>query len=205
MTTYQKTLFLVFIAVFIWSAIHPVTAHEWVLESIPVVLAVPVIFFIGKRYKLSNLSYAFLTLYFCAALLPAHYNVASVPFGLTLGHWFGTDRNMYDRLLHFGFGLLCFSALYEVCLQLITKKSFWSYFIPFCTVLAFSSIYEIFEWLAHVFINPAASITFVGAQGDLWDPAKDMSCALVGAIISVTVMVMIDYRKQFRRTSLEKK
>lgn len=29
-----------------------------------------------------------------------------VPFGYTLQHWVGAERNIYDRLVHFSFGLV---------------------------------------------------------------------------------------------------
>ncbi len=199
MTTYQKILLAIFVIILGWSAIHPVSYTEWLLETTPVILAIIAVFIVGRRYKLSNFSYTLLTIYFCLALLPGHYNVSKVPFGETLGQWFGSDRNMYDRLLHFSLGFLCFSTFYEICLQLITKKSLWSYLIPFGAVLSFSAIYEIVEWLAHLLVKPAASITFIGAQGDLWDPAKDMAIAAVGAILVAIILIIIDFRKLHKK------
>jgi putative membrane protein len=196
MTRYHKILFLVFLLVLIWSVIRPVSYREWMLESIPVLGAVPVIFLVGKRYPLSNFSYTLLTIYLCASLLPAHYNVARVPFGKTPGNLLNENRNMYDRLLHFAFGFFCTSSFYEIFIHLLTKKNWLRYFIPFLVIVSFSAVYEILEWLAHLFVAPAASITFVGAQGDLWDPAKDMASAAAGALLMLLALILYDHRKR---------
>jgi putative membrane protein len=201
MTTYQKILVSVFAILLVWSAINPVSYTEWALETTPVLLGIIAVFFVGRRYKLSNFSYTLLTIYFCLALLPGHYNVSKVPFGDVLGELVGSERNMYDRLLHFSLGFLCLSTFYEVCYQLITKKDTWKYVIPFGAVLAFSSLYEIAEWIAHLFVSPAASITFIGAQGDLWDPAIDMTIAAGGALIAIGILLVINHRKDYMKNS----
>jgi putative membrane protein len=54
-------------------------------------------------------------------------------------------------------------------------------------MLALSASYEIMEaWAARV-VDPGVGMAFVGAQGDMWDGQKDMSLALSGAIVAMTL------------------
>jgi len=53
--------------------------------------------------------------------------------------------------------------------------------------LAFSLVYELFEWGLTMVLSPSDAGAYNGEQGDLWDAHRDMSCALVGALIAVGI------------------
>jgi putative membrane protein len=99
---------------------------------------------------------------------------------------FRTSRNSYDRLVHVVFGLGTSPFFYEMgtrfglagVAQLAT---------PTIMVLAFSALFEIFEWASLIFGR-----THFGPelQGDIWDSQKDMLAALVGSIIVTLVYAM---------------
>src|SRR3989344_2249112 len=169
MTRYQKILLLVFIAVWIWAAINPSYRHDWLLENYLVFVFVPLILIGGRYFKLSNVSYTLITIFLCLHVIGSHYTYAEVPFGYTLQKWFGTDRNMYDRVVHFSFGFLLAYPIREVFMRLAKTTGFWSYYLPFDVTAAFSAVYELIEWQAAKNINPELGLAFLGAQGDLWD------------------------------------
>ena len=52
-----------------------------------------------------------------------------------------------------------------------------------CLCLAFSAVYELFEWWSTLALGQSAS-QFLGTQGDLWDTQWDMFLALIGATLS---------------------
>jgi len=198
MTLYKKILITAFIALFTWSIINPVlTYHYWFLETSPILIAILVFILFGRYFKLSDTSYALIVLYLALPLIASHYGVEGVPFGKTLGHWLGTERNMYDRLEHFTFGLIATFPIRDIVLYIMQKRNFWSlYYIPLETVISLSAIYEIFEWVAAVTVNPVLAGLFYGSQGDIFDTPKDMAVATIGALIAITLTFIYHYYKK---------
>lgn len=199
MTKFQKLLVLIFLAVWVWAAIKPAYRHDWLLENYLIFLFVPLIIATGRYFKLSNISYGLITMFMILHVIGSHYTYAEVPFGDVLQVWLGASRNMYDRLVHFSFGLLLAYPIREVFLRLARVKGFWGYYLPFDVTLAFSALYEIIEWLAAASVDPQAGLAFLGSQGDVWDAQKDMAMAGIGALVAmvITVLVNLRYQKDF--------
>ncbi len=173
-----------------WAAYHPIFPHDWLMENYLVFAWLPVILVSAKYFKLSNVSYTLITLFMCLHLVGSHYTYSEVPFGYTLGHWFGTDRNMYDRLVHFSFGFLLGYPVREVFMRLDGAKGFWSYFFPIDMTFGFSAVYEIIEWRSAASLPSDVGLAFLGSQGDVWDAQKDMLMAGLGAIIAMTIVFL---------------
>ncbi|MCE9644025.1 DUF2238 domain-containing protein [Candidatus Parcubacteria bacterium] len=206
MTPYQKLLALLFTAAWIWAAIEPLSRYGWLLENVLVLLAIPLVLLFGRHFRLSSASYTLITLFLILHVLGSHYTYSEVPFGETIGKWFGTERNTFDRLVHFSFGLLLVFPLREALHRLQAKGLFWNYWLPLCLVFSFSAIYEVLEWLAVLTVNPEVSVDFVGAQGDVWDPQKDMFLAGIGAFITLTVVLAWNiFLSPARRAELQSK
>jgi len=191
MSRYHMVLLAVFAAVWIWAAVDPVYPHDWLLENYLVFIFVPVILLVGRYFRLSNLSYTLITLFMCMHVVGSHYTYAEVPFGVTLQHWFGAERNMYDRLVHFSFGLLMAYPMREMFHRVARAGTFWSFWLPVELVLAFSAVYEIIEWLVAAGVDPSAGLAFLGAQGDVWDAQKDMVVAGIGAVVAMSITVLV--------------
>jgi putative membrane protein len=188
---YHIFLVLVFAAVWLWAAWHPVYPDDWLLENYLVFIFVPIIILGSRYFRLSNLSYTLITLFMCMHVIGSHYTYAEVPFGFTLQHWFGAERNMYDRLVHFCFGLLMAYPMREMFHRVARARSFWGYWLPVELVLAFSALYEIIEWLAAASVGGSAGLAFLGAQGDIWDAQKDMLVAGIGAVVAMLIAMSI--------------
>jgi putative membrane protein len=180
-----------FLVVWIWAALEPLYFDDWLLENILVFISLPIIFFTYKYFEFSILSYLLITLFLILHVIGSHYTYAEVPWGITLGEWLGTDRNMYDRLVHLLFGLLLVYPIREIFIRTTNISSgFWAYFVPFMVISAFSGIYEVIEWGAAVIVNPEAGIAFLGSQGDIWDAQKDMFLAKIGALITLGSIII---------------
>lgn len=191
---FHWTLIVIFLAVWIWSAINPLFRHDWLLENYLVFIFVPIILATGFYFRLSRVSYGLITAFMCMHVIGSHYTYAKVPFGYTLQEWLGADRNMYDRLVHFSFGLLLAYPVREMFMRVAHVKGFWSYYLPLDVTLAGSAVYELIEWAAAANIDPEAGLAFLGSQGDIWDAQKDMALAGGGALIAMLVIAAINWR-----------
>lgn len=188
MKPYHYFLLVSFSIVWIWAAINPLFPHDWLLENYLVFISVPLILLSARYFKLSDESYGLITLFMILHVIGSHYTYAEVPFGDTLQMWFDADRNMYDRLVHFSFGLLLAYPIHEMFLKVAHAKGFWSYFLPIDLTLSFSALYEIIEWFTARHVDPEAGLAFLGSQGDIWDAQKDMGLAGLGALITMLVV-----------------
>ena len=194
MSKYRWILLVLFVLIWTWAAIKPKYPHDWLLENYLVFVFVPIILLISRYFKLSDLSYTLLTLFFILHVVGSHYTYAEVPFGYTLQEFIGANRNMYDRLVHFSFGFLLAYPIREFFMRIVKVKGFWSYYLPFDVTLSFSAAYEIIEWLAASNVDEAAGIAFLGAQGDIWDAQKDMLMAAIGAFLAMLIIALINIK-----------
>jgi putative membrane protein len=194
MTRYQTFLMLAFAGVWTWAAIHPKYPHDWLLENYLVFIFVPIILLISCYFRLSNISYTLITVFMSLHVIGSHYTYAEVPFGYDLQQWLGANRNMYDRLVHFSFGLLLAYPMREVFQRIAKAQGVWSFWLPIELVLAFSAGYEIIEWLVAAQVDPTAGLAFLGTQGDIWDAQKDMLLAGAGATLSMGLVALLHWR-----------
>jgi len=194
MSRYHKILFMVFLAVWVWAAIRPSYPHDWLLENVLVFVFVPVLLLVGRYFRLSNISYTLITVFMILHLAGSHYTYSEVPFGYTIQSWLGADRNMYDRLVHFSFGLLLAYPIREMFMRLARSKGVWSFYLPVDLTLAFSAVFELFEWLVAAIVNPEAGMAYLGSQGDIWDAQKDMLLAGIGALLAMLMTALLNWR-----------
>lgn len=174
----------------------------WLLENAPVALGV---LFLGATYRvmpLSRVSYSLIFLFYCLHETGAHWTYAKVPynewwqslFGVTLNSQLGFQRNNFDRLVHFSYGLLIAYPIREIFIRLVSVRGFWGYFLPLDVTLSTSAFYELLEWATAAVVGSDASNDFLGSQGDVWDAQKDMALAALGALIAMTLIVLITWR-----------
>ena len=200
---YHVVLAAAFAAVWIWSAIAPLDRGGWALENALVLVAVPFLLVVARIFRFSDLSYALITIFMILHVIGSHYTYAKVPFGFTLQEWLGANRNMYDRLVHFSFGLLLAIPVREAFIVLANSKGFWSYYFPLDVTLSLSAVYEILEWIAVQIVNPGAGLAFLGQQGDEWDTQKDMALAGTGALIAMVVAALFLRSYRTRREGVK--
>jgi len=188
---YLLFLFLAFAAVWIWAAIEPNYRSGWLIENYLVFIFVPIILISGYYFQLSKTSYTLITMFMILHVIGSHFTYAEVPFGYVLQDWFGSTRNMYDRLVHFCFGLLIAYPVREIFCRLSQTRGIWAYWFPIELTFAFSAIFELIEWFAAINTAPELGNAYLGAQGDIWDAQKDMALAGLGSIIAMFVVLLI--------------
>lgn len=183
--------------------------QDWLLENVLVLAALPVLWAIYRKLPFSRLSWTLVFLFYYLHELGAHYTYSNVPydvwwqslFGRSLNEMMGWERNHFDRLVHFLYGLLLAYPVREIFLSLARARGFWGYFLPLDLVLSSSALYELFEWAAAEIFAGDIGVAYVGAQGDFWDAQKDMALAMTGALIAllITLAVNLRYQRDFAR------
>ncbi|MFA5941479.1 MAG: DUF2238 domain-containing protein [Sinimarinibacterium sp.] len=166
--------------------------QDWALEN---VLSLLTAWWLLRRYRrapFSDASYALLLAFAIAHEIGSHYTYAEVPydawwqslFGRPLGPSLGFERNHYDRLVHFLFGLLCYRPLRELLAGTIPAASSAARVLPVTIVATISLSYELIEWLAAMIFGGDLGQAYLGTQGDVWDSQKDSGLALLGAALA---------------------
>ncbi len=167
------------------TAIEPHYLRDWLLENLLVFIYGALLFTTYKRFAFSNLSYGLFTLFLTLHMTGAHYTYAETPIGFWIQDWLELERNHYDRIVHFSYGLLCAYPFYEVLRRCAGTSPGWSAFITVNMVLAFSAFFEIAEAMTAEIVSPELGDAYLGLQGDIWDAQKDMGLAMLGAIIAM--------------------
>lgn len=195
----------------VWAAlaVAPLDRKDWALENALVILIVPVLVLSRKQLPLSRISYTTIFLFLCLHEVGAHYTYAKVPYdvwfngltGSTLSGLLGFERNHYDRLVHFSFGLLLAYPIREVFLRVADVRGVWGYYLPLDVTMATSMLFELFEWGAAELFGGDLGVAYLGTQGDVWDAHKDMALAMFGAVITMllTAAVNVALQRDFAR------
>jgi len=185
-------------------AIHPADRHTWLLENALSVAGVGVLAGLRRRLPFSRVSYTLVFVFLCLHTLGAHYTYSEVPYdawavrlsGHSFDAWVGWQRNNFDRVVHFCYGLLLAYPVREVYLRVADARGFWGYFLPLDFAMSTSMIYELIEWAAAVVFGGEVGQSYLGTQGDEWDAHKDMALASLGALIAMGVTAAINWRYQ---------
>jgi putative membrane protein len=170
------------------SAYHPVMVGDWLLENLLVVLLLAGLGITYRRYRLSNTSYWMIFLFLCVHEWGAHHKYADVPLGEWMKTVLQTNRNHYDRVAHFAFGVFFAYPFHEVLYRWAGVRAGWQYYLPIEASLAVGAVYEIVESIVARIVSPEAGEAFVGLQGDMWDAQKDIALAGLGATITVVIV-----------------
>lgn len=164
------------------SGIKPYDRATWIMEVLPVVLAIPILWRTYRRFPLTPLLYGGIFLHALVLILGGAYSYARVPLGFEIADWLGLQRNPYDKIGHFFQGFVPSLIAREILIrgQYVRGRKML-FFVVICIVLAISATYELIEWAAALWLEQGAD-EFLGTQGDMWDTQSDMFCAWLGAV-----------------------
>jgi putative membrane protein len=189
--------------------IKPNQRGDWLLENALTVAGIAVLVVSYPAMPLSKLSYTLIFLFLLLHEVGAHYTYAEVPYdrwfealtGNTLSEWLGFERNHYDRLVHFAYGLLLAYPFRELFVRVAEARGFWGYFLPLDIVMSSSMLYEVIEWGAASVLGGDLGQAYLGTQGDVWDTQQDMALATLGAVVSLSIAALVSraMRRDFQR------
>ena len=195
---YPMTLLALYALLWIALAIAPVFRKDWLLENMLVFISIPLFVLTARLLRFSNFTYTCLFVFFCLHAVGAHYTYALVPYdewfrsltGGTLNDLLGFERNHFDRLVHFLYGLLLAPAAVEIFAHYGRYTRSWAYLFPFLFMASHAAIYEVIEWGAAIVFGGDLGQAYLGTQGDIWDGQKDMAFAMSGSLITITLLAI---------------
>jgi putative membrane protein len=197
---YLLVLCVLFAILWTALAIAPWYRSDWALENVLVVAFVAFVAVTYKRLTLSRVSYTLIFLFLCLHEVGAHYTYAEVPYndwfktvsGVSLNSLLGWERNNFDRVVHFCYGLLLAYPVREIFVRVAAVRGFWGYFLPLDLTMSTSMMFELFEWAAAAVFGGGLGQAYLGTQGDVWDAHKDMALASLGALIAMLIAFAIN-------------
>jgi putative membrane protein len=193
-----------FAAVFVISAIYPDKVFDWFLENALVSVFLVVLVASYRRLPLSDVSYLLIFVFLSIHEWGAHYKYSDVPLGEWMKVWFHTQRNSYDRVIHFNYGLLLSYPLQEAFMRKVGVRGRWRYLVPIESILCCSAVYEIMEAGMAMVLTPERGEEFVGMQGDIFDSQKDMLMAGLGSAAAMGIVALLRTIRARRARELER-
>ena len=171
--------------------VDPIYPDDQWLHHIPtwmLIVALP----ISLRFRLlSDAAWLQIVLHMSLHAIGARWVYSLVPydewsrslFGVTLSETFGWQRNHYDRLVHFSFGLFFTLPTRELVLRFIRPARGYAITIAVLFILGASAFYELLEWWIAITLAPDTADRYLGQQGDYFDAQKDMALATVASLL----------------------
>lgn len=192
---YPGTLLCLVSIYLLYTAVNPYDRLTWLMEVLPVLIAIPVLVLSRRKYPLSNLLYLMIFIHCLILITGGKFTYARVPLGFWLQDWFDFTRNHYDRIGHFAQGFIPALVTREILIrgQFVNGRKMLA-FIVVCICLAISACYELIEWWSAVILGQGAD-AFLGTQGDSWDTQWDMFMALVGATLALITLSRVHDRQ----------
>lgn len=176
--------------------LSPHSRSDWWLENVLIFFTAAVLVITARWFVFSRTAYTLAFVFAFVHTLGSHYTYSEVPMAAWIESLTGWplpwERNHFDRVVHFLYGLLIFWPYREVFFHAATPRaSFWGYLLPFSFILSTSLGYEMMEWAAAEIFGGELGMEFLGTQGDVWDAHWDLFWATAGAGLSALIMIGI--------------
>lgn len=190
---YPRILLGVYLLWWTLLAIAPAYRQDWLLENLLVFVGLPALILLHSHVRLSNAACTALFVFFALHAVGAHYTYSEVPYdrwaqaitGSGISEVFGWQRNHFDRLVHFLYGLLVTPAAIALLDRRAPQQGIWRWLLPWLFMVSHSTVYEMIEFAAAVVFGGDLGQAYVGTQGDVWDAQKDSALAAIGAAVAV--------------------
>ena len=150
---YLYGLLSYFLLITLIAGIAPNDRQDWLLENALTLVTLLGLWLTRYSFPLSRISYSLIFIFLTLHEIGSHYTYAQVPYdqwwqsvtGHSINQQLGFERNHYDRLVHFSYGLLLAYPIREMFIRVADVKGFWSYFLPLDLTMSTSMIYELIE------------------------------------------------------------
>lgn len=176
-----------FVVVWVLGALAPEDRFDWFLENLLVFVAAGLLGYFYRNYPLSDFSYLLIFFFLALHTVGAHYTYSKAPPGFWIQEFLSLERNHYDRIIHFGFGLLIVYPVRETLFRFAGAGRGLSAFAAFTVIATSSVVYEIIEWIVAAIVSPEAAMAYLGTQGDVFDAQKDSTLAIIGGALGLLI------------------
>lgn len=193
---------LVIAAFLVMLALSGYGAHQhdvWLLENTILLVALPVLALAWRHVGLSRTALVLILIFLCLHEVGTIYTYSEVPYdnwfqrltGGSLNAMLGWERNHYDRLVHFFYGLLITIPVRDTLVRAAGLRGVWSWLLPLAVMVSTSTAYELIEWAAALLFGGDLGMAYLGTQGDVWDAHKDTALASLGAVLALAIRAVI--------------
>ncbi|MEY4608840.1 MAG: hypothetical protein RL625_1057 [Gemmatimonadota bacterium] len=195
---YPAVLLAVFSLWFVALGIAPHFRQDWLLENLLVFVILILLVATYRRLRFSNLAYTGIFAFLVLHEIGAHHTYSLVPYdawaaqltGRTISDWFGFERNHFDRVVHFLYGICFAPATLELFEAKAPPKGIWRLILPVAFMNSHAVLYETLEWVATAVFGGELGAAYLGTQGDVFDAQKDMALAFAGSVIALSILVV---------------
>ena len=180
---------------------------EQALHHSLTIVAVAVLIWAQRRLALPYSSFLLIVVFLALHTVAARWLYSAVPydewtealFGLRLGETLGWQRNNFDRLVHFAYGVCLAPVLWRFFVDRLRWRRGWAALAAVDVVLSSGALYELFEWGIALALSPETAEAYNGQQGDQFDPHKDMAIAVLGAVLAMVAALAASRRRSRSR------
>jgi putative membrane protein len=189
---FNRTVLAIFLVLWAVSCINLPYPEFFAMQHAPTIVGMAGLILAERKQWMDRLGFSLVVAFLILHLIGARYLYSNVPyddwsqllFGIRINDIMGFERNHYDRLVHFCFGLLFVYPLWQFFQDQLRLTGWWAGVLSICVVLAASDVYEIAEWATAMTFAPDWAEAYNGQQGDVWDPQRDMALAAIGSIVA---------------------
>lgn len=179
------------------ATIKPLDMQSYLLHQLGTLCMFGLLVTCNYKIHISTSAYLLYCTFLVIHVIAAHYLYSYVPYNIWIKTWFhfdingffGWQRNMFDRFVHFAYGLLLFPFFYQVLASWLKPLQHYHKIALVCImwIMASSMFYEIIEWWIAIAMSPETAENYNGQQGDNWDAHKDMLLALLGSLLAWSI------------------
>lgn len=193
MSLAKRAAFIGVLAVFLLTWIKPLWPLEQALHSSLSVAGLVALWWIDRRWPLGAGAFAAICGFIALHCVGARWLYSNVPYeawlqglaGWSPGAAFGWQRNHFDRLIHFLYGVCFTPALAQLARHAWPAlRGGQAFALAVMAVMCSSLIYEWLEWGIALALSPEAAEAYNGQQGDAWDAHADMLLATIGSLLA---------------------
>lgn len=193
MSLAKKAAFIGVLAVFLLTWIKPLWPLEQALHSSLSVAGLVALWWIDRRWPLGAGAFAAICGFIALHCVGARWLYSNVPYeawlqglaGWSPGAAFGWQRNHFDRLIHFLYGVCFTPALAQLARHAWPAlRGGQAFALAVMAVMCSSLVYEWLEWGIALALSPEAAEAYNGQQGDAWDAHADMLLATIGSLLA---------------------
>lgn len=169
---FQQGLFGVFLLVLAGSCIAPPYPDYLLMQHAPTFLGALLLPIVTNRFAISRFSFSAIIIFLCLHTIGARYLYSYTPYdawseqllGINISDSFGFERNHYDRLVHFSYGLLIAIPIQEFERRHLHLSFALSSVLAVEGILATSAAYELIEWLVAIVFTPDGPTSFSASK-----------------------------------------
>lgn len=193
MSLAKRAAFIGVLAVFLLTWIKPLWPLEQALHSSLSVAGLVALWWVDRRWPLGTGAFAAICGFIALHCVGARWLYSNVPYeawlqglaGWSPGAAFGWQRNHFDRLIHFLYGVCFTPALAQLARHAWPAlRGGQAFALAVMAVMCSSLVYEWLEWGIALALSPEAAEAYNGQQGDAWDAHADMLLATIGSLLA---------------------